>query len=1105
MKRVVSGIMLTLLLASMLATVAYVRQVKATGTIYIRADGSIDPVSAPISTSDNVNYLLFADIYDSIVIERNSIVLDGAGHRVQGAGGGYGVDLTDTNATTVKNLEIENFGWGIMCDEVGNSHDNIIVENDVKNNGDGIVLYGPAANYLIVNNRITGSFLQDGIWILKCTNIQIIGNEISMNKRYGICIASYSTNNLVIENNITGNHHAGVGFGSSPNTVFHNNFENNTMHATGPAYPNVLDDGYPSGGNYWSDYNETDLFSGSYQNETGSDNIGDSPYVIDANNVDNYPLMRPYVPFEKQTIYIRADGSIDPSGAPIQRAGGIYTLTDNITSDSSGIVIERNNMTLDGMHYRLTGNNAAYGIHFRGRYNVTILNAEVSCFSKGIYVMESSNANLTRNRVVENIEKGILFSSSSASECLDNFVSNNLEGIYLSGSSANSVLNNTVTNSSGVAVCLGASSHNILVGNNISRNLHWGVYLYSSSDNNVISHNEISENQGYIGIGLGTSFSDSPMSNLLFANNITKTEGIAIYFDDGVNNTVLQNNIEDNEVAFEIHSGSLGNRIRHNNFLNNTKQVILWGSPENNSWDDGYPSGGNYWSDNNNSDMFSGYYQNETGIDGIMDTPYLIDTSNTDNFPLVHPYGSIQNLNTSLVYLTIQSAINSPETLEGHTVLVRNGTYYENVIVDKSVSLIGENKETTVIDGNGTGNIIHIISDNVTVIRFRAQNSGQVWPLSNGIYVDHANNTRIENVTVQNCRWGISAYEAGNCLLVSNTVETSSQWGIWLWRCSDSSANNNIAINNIVGIKFEESSNCTIYHNLAVNNTNSGLQLWTINNCSIISNTAIDNQNGIYLIYAEDNVLYHNNFVNNEANVYWDLSYGNVWDNGFEGNNWNDYTGLDLYHGSYQNESGSDGIGDTPYVINADNADHYPLVKPYPWGPNDVGVTYIGRVKYPDMVAFRTFIWRGLTLRFDTFIMNYGNSSENLNVTAYANGTVIDQRSDITLEEHNSTILTLEWNSSGFDIGFYNITVYAEPVQGETDTTDNARSVWMFVYIVGDLNGDGKVDIKDISTVAKAFGQTVPPISPNLDVNEDWKIDIRDISIVARHFGDHYP
>jgi hypothetical protein len=60
---------------------------------------------------------------------------------------------------------------------------------------------------------------------------------------------------------------------------------------------NKWDNGYPSGGNYWSDYNGTDLYSGPYQNVTGSDGIGDTPYVIDANNTDHYPLMGAFTDF----------------------------------------------------------------------------------------------------------------------------------------------------------------------------------------------------------------------------------------------------------------------------------------------------------------------------------------------------------------------------------------------------------------------------------------------------------------------------------------------------------------------------------------------------------------------------------------------------------------------------------------------------------------------------------------------------------------------------------------------------------------------------------------------------------------------------------------
>jgi hypothetical protein len=85
---------------------------------------------------------------------------------------------------------------------------------------------------------------------------------------------------------------------ASNNSIYHNNFLDHNLRfdTIEEVYVGAWDDCYPSGGNYWSDYTGTDLYSGVYQNETGSDGIGDTPYVIDENNVDHYPLMHPWAP-----------------------------------------------------------------------------------------------------------------------------------------------------------------------------------------------------------------------------------------------------------------------------------------------------------------------------------------------------------------------------------------------------------------------------------------------------------------------------------------------------------------------------------------------------------------------------------------------------------------------------------------------------------------------------------------------------------------------------------------------------------------------------------------------------------------------------------------
>jgi parallel beta-helix repeat protein len=292
-----------------------------TGTVYIRADGSIDPSDAPIITHDNVTYTLTGDIRsnaDGIIVQRDNIIIDGDGHVIQGAGSGKGIDLTDRKGIKIQNLEIITFSYGIYLYRF--SENNTIVVNNLINNSYGIEIEADDNN--VVSNIITASNVT-GIWIVALSDHNnIIGNHVT-NSTNGIVIegsynnrifgnsitknncgidlrGSYSYDNVIYSNNITNNNYGIYSWGSaSNNLIYHNNFVNNT----GPAYNsqssmNVWDDGYPSGGNYWSDYTGLDLYSGPYQNETGSDCLGDMPNVIDANNQDRYPLMAPFKAFE---------------------------------------------------------------------------------------------------------------------------------------------------------------------------------------------------------------------------------------------------------------------------------------------------------------------------------------------------------------------------------------------------------------------------------------------------------------------------------------------------------------------------------------------------------------------------------------------------------------------------------------------------------------------------------------------------------------------------------------------------------------------------------------------------------------------------------------
>jgi len=281
--RAVSGIMLTLFILSMLTLAFNIQPVRATGSIYIRADGSVyasnpypyPPPSTPnITSTDNVTYTFTDNIYCYIGVERDNIVIDGAGYTLQGTGGGgdgYGIGLSIRSNVTITNMEIKRFARGI---DLWYSSNNIIAGNNITANNEAGIHLGGSSNNIIYGNNITNNHL--GIYLWSSSNNNIYGNNIT-NNYYGISLSSSSNNN----------------------TIYHNNFINNyDEQASAIGVVNTWNNSYPSGGNHWSDYTGDDFFSGPYQNETGFDGIGDTPYNLslwkNINIQDNYPLIVPW-------------------------------------------------------------------------------------------------------------------------------------------------------------------------------------------------------------------------------------------------------------------------------------------------------------------------------------------------------------------------------------------------------------------------------------------------------------------------------------------------------------------------------------------------------------------------------------------------------------------------------------------------------------------------------------------------------------------------------------------------------------------------------------------------------------------------------------------
>lgn len=313
-------------------------------------------------------------------------------------------------------------------------------------------------------------------------------------------------------------------------------------------------------------------------------------------------------------------------------------------------------------------------------------------------------------------------------------------------------------------------------------------------------------------------------------------------------------------------------------------------------------------------------------------------------------------------YSNVQEAINAAS--DGDNILVRNGTYYENIIVNKTVSLIGESKEATIINATGSHHVVTVISDDVVVRGFTVCDSGLVRAgicvegsgcsiLDNifirnheGIFLDGRvsivqDNVVYNNYFINNHDCGILIWNSHINNITSNVVENSN-FGIYLF--SNASMNvighNRVLSNGAAGVIFNLGCCNNILTNNNVSYNGYDLEIWTAgivlaiqsNGNHIVRNNICSNRFGINQHSGSDNnAICHNNFINNTRQVYTDERVClNIWNDDYPigGNYWSDYSGVDFYSGPNQKITGSDGIGDNPYTIDGYNVDKYPLMIP---------------------------------------------------------------------------------------------------------------------------------------------------------------------------------
>ena len=481
------------------------------------------------------------------------------------------------------------------------------------------------------------------------------------------------------------------------------------------------------------------------------------------------------------TVYIRSDGSIDPPDAPIITSDNItYYLTGDISSPGHGIIVERSDITIEGEDFRVLGQMQFdwRGVDLSGVTNVTIRNIRVESFWGGIYAdgspngtisdctvlnnyrgihlrMGSHNYEVTGCNISSNIFTGLHPYLSNDHVIRDNTITHNRWGLVFDTSHYNVLTNNTMikdgiivngmgthksvtsmdeTNTvngkpvyfwkdrDGGKVPEGAgfiwliNCHNVEISDQDVSETDLGILLHHST-NNVIS-SVTAESNDFAGIWILWSDSNT-VTNSVFENNAW----YGIYLWGAKHNVIHANTILANRwYGLRASYYSQDNIVYHNNFIDNNTPAFVTDYMAN-IWDDGYPSGGNYWSNYTGVDLHSGPGQNEPGSDGIGDTPYIIDGNNSDRYPLMQPF------DVTVEYdLTISRTDGGSVTEPGEgTFAYEDGTVVDLVATPAMghhfVNWTGD--VSTIVAVNSTTTTITMNGDYSIVANFEAVEGGQ--------------------------------------------------------------------------------------------------------------------------------------------------------------------------------------------------------------------------------------------------------------------------------------------------------------------------------------------------------------------------------------------
>ena len=208
-------------------------------------------------------------------------------------------------------------------------------------------------------------------------------------------------------------------------------------------------------------------------------------------------------------------------------------------------------------------------------------------------------------------------------------------------------------------------------------------------------------------------------------------------------------------------------------------------------------------------------------------------------------------------YTRIQDALNN--ITSGGTVYVFPGTYHEHIVVTTSVHLIGNNKDSTIIDGDNEEYVVFLDAENSTLSGFTITHSGRTFPKA-GVYIRSDKNIVSENILTGNY-YGMRLESTKNNMITSNEIMHNLRCGIYFSRASDNTLTGNIVSNhsfNGFGL-YEFSNNNTLVENILSQNNFSGINIRDSMGNHVVDNRIFGDRIGLHIPPPEYNTIVHGN------------------------------------------------------------------------------------------------------------------------------------------------------------------------------------------------------------------------------------------------------